>query len=237
MKTSIKIIELFTSSGILREYAVFLQLKHLYSNGCIYKYNINKLSQKSGLSRNSIKKYVAFFVSNGWVTMHGDNLCFISLESFRLKYKIKLKHAIKIKNGNTSKVLNGLRYELLKQKTIQFNFLKNISNDLNNPSGKNALQKYKHAKKYANRTGKKLCISESAIKISLKTIGTILNLSPASSFNLIKLKQTEGSATIIRTKFIKSIAECSGKMTKYVDRGYFKGGMYYIPVCNKYVFS
>lgn len=237
MNTSIKLIKLFSDSNILRQYAVFLQLKHIHVNSCIYKYNVHRLAQKSGMSRNSINKYVKFFLDNGWCRMHGKNIVFISLKELRQKYSVKLKHTINISRGKTQKVLSNLRYELLKQKTNQFNFLKDISNDLHNPKGKFALEKHKRALKYQRKTGKSLLIDEVELKISLKRLGKVINLSPASAFNLIKSKQIEGKATVIKELFIKSPREFFGTACKYITQGYFKGNFYYIPTCNKYVFS
>lgn len=235
MNTSVNLIKLFIDSNILRQYAVYLQLKHLHSNGCLYKYNVNKLSQKSGLSRNSIKKYVDFFLVNDWCKMHGKNLVFISLTNLRLKYGVRLKHSIKIEGGPVKTILTNLRYELLKQKNRQFNYLKGVSNDLNNPSGKNALRDHKKAIKLSHKYNLPVK-GASALKISLKSIGNILNLSSASCFNLIKLKQQQGKAKIIKDIFIKSPREFYGSACKFIEKGYFKGHFYYIPVCNKYEF-
>jgi len=237
MKTSIKLIQIFSDSNILRHYAVYLKLKAIHSNSVIYNYNISILSQKSGLSRNSIRKYIKFYLDNNWCTLNNNHLSFISLDKLRLKYGIALQQLIKIpSNGNITTLLNNLRYELLKLKNRQFNFLKNKATDKIDPKGKGACQRYKSAKKFFdnNNYDPTDITREMFLKISLKKLGCIINLSATSTHNIIKQKVLESKAVILRhsTECIKITTKAELKPNQYNYKGYI-----FTPQCNKYIFN
>ena len=59
-----------------RYLAVFIKFKSIYSSGCVHNYNPSKFSSVTKLSRNSVKKYVDYFIYNGWARMDGNNLIF-----------------------------------------------------------------------------------------------------------------------------------------------------------------
>jgi len=180
---------------------------------------------------------MAFFLENGWCCISGKNLQFISLTKLREKYNITLKATIKLTpNTNTQTTLNNLRYELFKQKSNQFNFLKNIARDLNNPSGNNALIKHKKALRFKKLNSKHnlTTLSETAqLTIALSSLGNIINLSPSSAFNIIKAKVKDSLATVF-----KKYPKCLGKgfypnPPKHI---FNSNGYIFTTQCNQYLF-
>ncbi len=235
MRTNINLIQLFSDSNILREYAVYLKLKHLFKNGCIYNYNISLFAQKSNLSRNSIRRYIKFFIENKWCRMHKNNLTFISLPLLRSRYKVKNHSTLKISPaGNTQRILTNLRYQLIKVKDTQFKFLKGSYKDLHNPTGNNKLAKYKKALKLKSKgiiTDK--LIGATYLKISLKKLGTIINLSPSTAHNIIKAKVKERKAKIHKEPFYR----ITGTLHNLSNGMFNCKGSVYLPKCNKYEFN
>ncbi len=187
MKTNIRLIQLFTNNDILRQYAVWLKLKRVHSNGRVYDYTTYKFSKQSGMSRNSIKKYIQFFIDNGWAKIEGKDLQFVSHDKLKKVYGIKLKHNIKIKNQNITKIVNSLRYELLKLKQSQFKYLKQIRKDQFNPLRKGALARHKKADKFPRLTGE----FSKYLKVSLKKLALLINKSASTVSLLIKTKKAK----------------------------------------------
>lgn len=228
MRSNIILIQHFIDSDVIRKYAVFLKLKHSYSNSQIYNYTAYSLSKKSGLSITTINKYVNFFIENGWVKIIGSNIIFIGNEKLKEKYGIKLNDRLKIQAHHKQSVQNilcTLRYEVYKLKQRQFNYVQeNVKNQLN-PRGKNALNKYKKAIK--SRTSYNGEISQH-LKIGLGKLSLMINKSASTASRLIRKKK----ATVIkgRKSFIKS------PNISLPSDYYWKKGYAVKVECNSYIF-
>jgi hypothetical protein len=57
---------------------MYLKLKSIYKSGCVIKYSPFLFSKATGISRNTVKKYMDIFISEGWVTRSGNNVTFIA---------------------------------------------------------------------------------------------------------------------------------------------------------------
>lgn len=239
MQTNIQLIQVLTDNELLRKYAVFLRFKHTYSNSCIYNYSIKGLSCKLGLSRTSIRNNIQFFIDNGWAEMHGNNLMFISHKRLLQLYKIKLTKSIKLKKTTcVTKIVNNLRFELLKNKQRQFEFLKKVSRDLIDPKGKGATDRLIKAKRFFRKSNSKpIPLSENVkdlkLKISGESLGKIIGKSKSTISNLLRLKEQEGKVEITRKKHVLHKSLSWGPDMK----GYYLCKGYWIKVsCNQYKF-
>jgi hypothetical protein len=226
MKTNIKLIELMVSNGLDRHYAVFLKLKHIHINSRVYNYSPYKFSQQSGLSRNSIKKHVDFFITEGWARIEGKDLVLISTEKLKAKYSIKLKHNIKVNKGSVTEIVNNLRYQLFILKQNQFKRLKRLKEYRDNPKGKGAVKMYRNAtKQLQSYKGE---FSEN-LKISTNKLGLIINKSGSTAHRLIK----ESKAKVIKGK--KTVIKCTRKVD--LPSGMFNFKSYVVKIeCNQYIF-
>jgi uncharacterized membrane protein len=226
MKTNIKLIELMVSNGLDRHYAVFLKLKHIHVNSRVYNYSPYKFSQQSGLSRNSIKKYIDFFITEGWARIEGKDLVLISTEKLKSKYSVKLKHNIKVDKGSVTEIVNNLRYQLFILKQNQFKRLKRLKEYRDNPKGKGAVKMYRNAtKQLQSYKGE---FSEN-LKISTNKLGLLINKSKSTASRLIK----QSKATVIKGKrvFIKFTNKAE------LPEGMFKYNRYVVKIeCNQYIF-
>lgn len=211
---------------MIRNYAVFLKLKHLHVNSRVYDYSPYKLSKQSGLSRNSIRKYMEFFLDNGWVKNEGNDIIFISTDKLKKLYDIKLRHDLKIKKElSITALVNTLRYEILKHKQKQFNYIKSTVNNLINPTGRNALTKHKRAKKMLpDYKGEVL----QNLKISVRKLSFLINKSSSTVSRLIKSK----GATVIRGKTTLS----KFKNVNLPNGFYWNSGFVVKVECNSYCF-
>jgi len=166
--------------------------------------------------------------------MHFGNLTFIGTKHFRDIYNIRLFTLIKVEGNTISEIVSNLRYEVFKNKSRQFLFLKQKHQELINPSGEDALAKHKQALRFFKKRDKGIpsMVETGGLNISLIKLGQMIKCSPATAHSLIKKKAKEGLAEIIKTPFfrVKGI-NCTlpGKM-------FFSKGNVYVPVCNKYVF-
>jgi response regulator of citrate/malate metabolism len=63
-------------------------IKKMHVNSKVYNYSESKISKQSGLSRTATKKYIKFFIDNGWAKIKGKDLVFISTNKLKYKYGI-----------------------------------------------------------------------------------------------------------------------------------------------------
>lgn len=174
-------------SDLERYYAVYVKLKSIHSNGRFYNSSLYSLSKQSKLSRNSIRKYADFFTKEGWIIKEHNTISFISSDKFNELYGIKLRNTIKLsKNKSVTEITNTLRYELLKEKQNQFNYLKEVEKDKRIPTN---LKSYKRALRLS-KDYKCENISTN-LKISVKKIGIIINKSSSTATRLIKTMKSK----------------------------------------------
>jgi hypothetical protein len=167
----------------LRHLAVFIKFKGIYSSGCVHNYTPSKFSHKAKLSRNSVKKYIDYFIANGWARMEGNNLIFNKFRSFDLNKK-RLMCVMTFKKSIREIELLLYR-EVLRLKQSQFNFLKQTKCDLQNPTG---IEVYKKAiklkKKYTLKT-ENLPGAQEKYKVSIKKIAESFNCSVGKAMGII----------------------------------------------------
>lgn len=167
----------------VRHLAVFISFKCIYGSGCVHNYSPSKFSHVTKLSRNSVKKYIDYFLENGWCRMEGNNLIFNKFKSIDGN-KLNLK--VKINAKKTIKEIELLLYrELLRLKESQFNFNKQLLRDLKNPTG---LAQLKKARAYCRKKGvnsEKLPSAPGMFKLSMIKIAKMFNCSVGKASGII----------------------------------------------------
>jgi len=191
MVTNIQIIRHCSDRNILRQYAVWLQMKQVFKHSCFYNGNISHIIKTTGLSRNTVKKYINFYIENGWAREHGNNITLISQHKLKKLLKITLMRNINISHldhSSTSKTITLLNYLLFKFKHDQFQYLREMSSDLINPNGSKALQRHKAAVRFFKESNSKPILDESddTYNPSVFTIARTINKSIASASRLTK---------------------------------------------------
>lgn len=239
MKANIKLIQLFTDNDLTRQYAVFLQLKQLHAHSTFYNYSPNSLQCKAGISRNTIKKYIDFYIRNGWAYMHGKNLTLIAHNKLKRLYNITLKNDIKINAGAVNQIIASFRQEILKHKYDQFIHLRNKSSDLLNPSN---LAIYKRAVKWFRKTNCKpfVDVNQEYYKVSNNKLSQYINKSSATLSRLIKSLEADKKVKVIRQSlqsFVLSPKDQDGQICKHLPGGsFFYKNKLIVVQCNKYAF-
>lgn len=188
MTGNIQLIQYFkdTDEILLRRYAVWLKMKGIHVNGRIYNYSDYKFSKQSGLSRTMVRKYIKFFIDNGWVREEGDSLVFISKEKLREKYGVKLycNIAIDTESLSVQGIVDLLRYNIIKDRGRKQIFAKQLYKDQNDPSGDDALERFKKANKKAKvEFDGEVC---ELYAVSLYTLSSLIGMSISSTSRLIK---------------------------------------------------
>lgn len=216
MNVSRFLIQQMVEDKCLRELAVLIKLKSIYGSGCVHNYTPTKLAKSSHLSRNSIKKYVDFYLSLGYARMEGDNLIFTNFEKVYKSYKhavTNIDTALPIK-----KIMNLFARDILVDKLNKFNHKRTIKVDLNPKTKKGALKAYKKAVKAFNKLKsgqKKLPSATANYSVSIKTIAKHFNCSVGKAQGIVDslcndnlliktkryLKNRLGSAESISRKF------------------------------------
>lgn len=181
MKANYLLIQQFNDSGVLRYYAAWLHFKRVFVNGCFYK--STNIPSRVGLSRNTTKKYIKFFLDNGWASYHGGNLRFTGKHHLKRSYGISLVHDVKLKRyGSVSEILNSLRYSILEVKFKQFKYIQRNYRDLVNPRN---LKAYKSAlKKDINFVP--MQDESEQIALSYIKIANLIGVSKSKAVQLIK---------------------------------------------------
>ena len=130
MRVNIELVNYAVENNSIKHLAVFMRLKSLFSNSCIYNYTHNSLSRKSGYSLSFIKKHMSFFKKNGWVREHNGNLVFIKLSDLKGNYRNDF-YDMKIQGSDTWKsILKKLRLLIIRQREKLF-----YSKKSNDPNG------------------------------------------------------------------------------------------------------
>jgi len=220
-----------------RYLAVFIKFKGIYSSGCVHNYSPYKFSLKAKLSRNSVKKYVDYFIANGWARMDGPHLIFNKFRSFDENKKILL---CEISYKKTIKEIELLLYrEVLRLKQSQFNFLKQVKRDLINPTGTNVLKKAKKLEKRYTLDSEKLPGARDKYKVSMKKIAKHFKCSVGKASGIIDRLCEKNKIK----RFRQLEVVCFG-MTKEINRqainaykgAYFSRNQVVYRYTNKYYF-
>lgn len=64
------------SRGKLTSMSIFLRLKSLFGNSCIYKATYENISRKSGISISTLKRHLPLLKEETWVEMCGETMLF-----------------------------------------------------------------------------------------------------------------------------------------------------------------
>ncbi len=233
LRFNIFFLQSLAEHGRLKEFAVFLHLKSLYSNSCILDYTQQTLAEKSGLPLSAVKKYVNLFISQGWCKRHFSSLVF---EKISVIDQGKKKFIFKFSIGTSVKqIFDDLCHQVLKIKQRQFDRYQKLRADLNNP--------HPTIKRRANRLADKLNLKDqdigasSMLKISIKTIAKIIGVSVGSAAALIKRLRVQGIINCV-TGF-HSIVAGAGRYAKgLMNAGgtFYHNGKVHIIACNQYQF-
>jgi len=239
MQLSVTSILELQQQGNLKKFATFMYLKQLYKNSCIFNYNINSLSTKSGLSRNKIRSNIKYFISKGWCTIHSGNLVFTKWDS-RVKGQWIIRDKNRFSGKSIKEITTILLSIILKQKNSQFNYIQEIKSDLEKSKSTKfiALADYKKAIKAKSRYSIKPGESEN-FKMSIKSISKLFNVSMSSVSTMIGQMQRMALVTVIgyyperlayaTKKAITSIEDVSGI--------FVHSNTIWKKKCNDYIFS
>lgn len=169
----------------IRHLAVFLRLKTVFANSCIFKASYANMSRKSGISASVLKKCIPEFIERGWCRRHAGNIVFNSLgtvDSDRVRQK-KFKVLGVSPKDTYRAILRKLKLLLVRRVHDAFEFKKKQSKDFLNPGSS---RDHNRAKK-AHRRGKlRNLISETEMfKISNLTVGGIISRSRSTASRLM----------------------------------------------------
>ncbi|WP_298845709.1 hypothetical protein [uncultured Clostridium sp.] len=171
MNISYFLIKQMIEDKCIRELAVLIKLKSIYSSGCVHDYSPYKLSKSCDLSRNTVKKYVDFYLSLGYARMEGTSLVFADFKKIDKSYKygfLKIDTALSLK-----KIQLLLFRQKIENNQSEFNYLKTVRQDSTDPKGPNALRNHKKAIKALMKLNRKVTNLPSAEKnysVSIKTL-------------------------------------------------------------------
>lgn len=144
------LIENAIENGELKQLAVFIKLKSLFSNGCIYNYSYNRLSYISGISINVLKQCINFFKQKGWCSVHGKNLVFNKINKVDCGFQKRLEKLVLIKKESYRDVIKRLKLIAVKSISNKFEYIKKVSRDYNNPTKS---ENHKAAKRRVRKFG------------------------------------------------------------------------------------
>lgn len=116
MKVNGILIDNISKEDKLKHLAVFIHIKSLHPNSCIYNYSQDRLAAKLKLSKSSIRKYINYFLKNNWVVIKGKHLHFKKIRFIGKQSKVIWYDIV----GNTVKeITDNLYLYLFKHKTEQ----------------------------------------------------------------------------------------------------------------------
>lgn len=162
----------------LRYLTVLVKLKSIYSSGCVHNYSPSKLAKSSHLSRNSVKKYIQWYLDNNYARMEGNDLVFNKFRNVNKKYSrcvMKLDPSLSVK-----KIEDFFNKEIMLDKVRKFRYKQQISKDLN------SREKYSAAKKFTRLKGKRILPSADAnYSVSIKKLSKHFNCSVGKAQRIV----------------------------------------------------
>jgi hypothetical protein len=245
MNISYFLIKQMNEDKCIRELAVLIKLKSIYVSGCVHNYSPYKLSKDCDLSRNTIKKYVNFYLELGYARMEGNNLIFTNF----IKIESKYKHAtISVSPKLPIKKITDLLYrEVLCDKYRKFNYIKKVKEDSINPMGKNALIKLKRAKKAIRSLSSpnaSLPNASANYTVSIKKIAQHFKCSVGKAQGIVNslcednlLKRTTNYRVIRRQSRGNTLhSQCIKGVLENTKASFYSGGTIFQRKTNSYVF-
>lgn len=207
------LIDWLVANNLVKEFAVWLNLKSIYRNGCFYKYSMRSLEKKTGFSNTLIKKYIKKFMDLGWCRLHSGNLSFVSLKRIGASTK---RHRLEIVGASVREITLSLHHAILKREESQYHYKREKVNDFLNP-GRNRHKEHRSAKRYFKKLGyEPTKIASETFHLSLKTIGKMLGRSVSGAHRTIKAL---GSKIKVGYSH-KIMSKCFDK--RYFDSDYYK---------------
>ena len=223
-------VEQLNDSSRLKHFAVYMKMKSLYKNSCVYRFSYQKLSIASGISVNVIKSSMKFFKENGWVRIHHGNLVFekISKVDDSGKGKIFLEINL-VKDETYLDLVKRLRLFIVANQKRKFDYVKDICKK----AGEYTLEMNYNVLKRAKRSYRKIVTKEvpenQAFTMSNTKIGKLFGISKTAASKLmnwglkkgvcvLRYRYVIGSQKIIDT--IKAIRSDNGLFWSKKERQY-----------------
>lgn len=152
MRVNRGLIYSINKNGWLTHLSVFIYLKGLRKNSCIFNYNPAALSAKTGLSESSIRKYIKFFLKKGWCRMDGENLIFNKINKIGWQM---CQSTCKINSKTVKEIKRELYLNLIKHKVDQSKWYTQTCLDLQYGGEIKKKQLNRMINKWEKRTGKR----------------------------------------------------------------------------------
>lgn len=237
MKLNILYIQEHLNEKSLKYFANFLYLKSLYSNSCIYNYTEQSFADKVGGSRSKWRKYVKYFIKQGWCRFHNKNLVFNKLKNIDT---VKKKVIEEITNTLSPQViLDQLYHFALKVKQTQFNRFKKTNRDFLTPTNSKAYKSAKKAIRKHNITVQSNLSEGDRLKLSMVSIGDLFSCSPSKACTIIKrLERNDKIKVYKEPKMFLKVTD-KRMINSAIESGvftYVKGNYLFKNPCNRYEF-
>lgn len=236
MQINVVNLKVLSDKGLLRHLAVFITIKSKYRNGCIYNYTQESLASKTNISRSAIRKYVKFFLDNGWCRIADGNLCFNGLGKLDKEPKRVLAD---VKAKGTKELIQEFQLLLLKHKQAQFNRIRSLGNEINTPTN---IKAHKSAIKMVRKYGynkSKLPPESAKLKMSIKSIAKWLNCSVGKTVAVLDRLRTKGLISITKCRNVIGFSHIEARIDKWLadnENSFCVRGWVIQVSCNEYVF-
>lgn len=223
---NVRVIQDAVDGNFLREIAVYVKLKSLFSNSCIYRATYANISKLSGVSVSVLKECIPFFKEKGWARMHDSNMILnkvFKLDGREKEWKQILQFKV-LKSDSYKIILKRLKVLIIQGAYQRFEHVKKMWCDNTNAKTDSDLKK---ARKAVFRYGPIKPISENTrFSMSNKKIGKLLGKSKSTGSRLMKWASQSGMATVEKNFVISNpIFEVSvfDLIASRVDNNYKKG--------------
>lgn len=244
MNISYFLIQQMIEDKNIRELCVLIKLKSIYVSGCVHNYSPFKLSKSCSMSRNTVKKYVNFYLNNGYARMEGKNLVFTKLSKIESKYEhacAKIDVTLSIK-----KIQALLHREIILDKVRKFNYLKQVKKDSTN-SKERTYEEFKRGvkslKKLSPKNANNLPNALDNYSVSIKTLSKQFKCSVGKTQGIINSLCEDNLLKRITNYRIMHQESKSNKMNRHFIKerlsmtkgSWYNGNMMFQRLTNKYV--
>ncbi len=243
MKINTLLIEQCSDNGELNHLSVFVYLKGIYTNSCIYNYTQEGMIKKSKLSRAKIRNHIPFFLKEGWAFFDGNNLILAKISSIDKNNKKKILVDLNTRKQGIKPIYDKLLYELLKLKANQAKWYSKLCHDLKKMSKTQRLRVEKRvAKKRPRFSVKNWNFGESGshtFKVSFRKLAIWFNCSIGKAHKIMKELCVTGWIEVLHTRALIAMEDSSVGRYRIEENNklfYTTNNQVCKTECNQYIF-
>ena len=231
-------LKMLGEQGLLKDFAVFISFKRIYSSGTVYAKSYRKLAAKLNTSVHSVKKYIPKFITLGWCRWHSDNLVFNSVKLITAIRGGRYKKVDWV--ATPKKIFQQFSELILKSLEDGLEWAKRLRRELNEPTVSNTRKnKIRDVLDEIGKKERELPTEKAWLKLSVNRFSKKLGVSAGTAHASLKKMRTDG---LLRCRYKREVVgnfsrSNVNRACRDMGGAYVVGSCVFTVKCNEYKFA